>query len=87
MSSNVAPRMMADLVAAARAGEFGRARELQVQMNALHKLLFVESNPIPVKWALHLMGVFGPEIRLPLTPLSEPQATKLREELTQLNLL
>jgi len=87
VSSNVAPRMMADLVAAARAGELEKARELQVRMNTFHKLLFVESNPIPVKWALHLMGVFGPEIRLPLTPLSEPQAAKLREELTRLNLL
>ena len=41
-------------------------------MNALHRLLFVESNPIPVKWALHLMGLFGPEIRLPLVQLGEP---------------
>jgi 4-hydroxy-tetrahydrodipicolinate synthase len=87
VSSNVAPRMMADLVAAARGGDIARARELQVQMNVLHKLLFVESNPIPVKWALHLLGVFGPEIRLPLTPMSEPQAAKLREELVRLNLL
>lgn len=87
VSSNVAPRMMADLVAAARAGDIARARELQVQMNVLHKLLFVESNPIPVKWALHLLGVFGPEIRLPLTPMSEPQAAKLKEELVRLNLL
>lgn len=87
VSSNVAPRMMADLVAAARAGDIARARELQVQMNVLHKLLFVESNPIPVKWALHLLGVFGPEIRLPLTPMPEPQAAKLKEELVRLNLL
>jgi 4-hydroxy-tetrahydrodipicolinate synthase len=87
VSSNVAPRMMADLVAAAKAGDLARARELQVQMNTLHKLLFVESNPIPVKWALHLLGVFGPEIRLPLTPMSEPQAVKLKEELARLNLL
>jgi 4-hydroxy-tetrahydrodipicolinate synthase len=87
VSSNVAPRMMADLVAAAKAGDLARARDLQVRMNALHKLLFVESNPIPVKCALHLLGVFGPEIRLPLTPMSEPQAVKLKEELVRLNLL
>ena len=84
VSSNVAPRMMADLVAAARAGDLAKARELQVRMNALHKLLFVEANPIPVKWALHVMGVFGPEIRLPLTPLAESHAVKLLEELMQL---
>jgi 4-hydroxy-tetrahydrodipicolinate synthase len=87
VSSNVAPRMMADLVAAARAGELAKARELQVRMNTLHRLLFVESNPIPVKWALHLMGVFGPEIRLPLTQLTEPNAAKLRDELERLSLL
>lgn len=87
VSSNVAPRMMADLVAAARAGDLARARELQVQMNTLHKLLFVETSPIPVKWALHLLGVFGPEIRLPLTPMSEPQAARLKEEMVRLNLL
>src|SRR5262249_43584824 len=52
VSSNVAPRLMADLVQAARAGELARARELQVRMNALHRLLFIESNPIPVKAAL-----------------------------------
>jgi 4-hydroxy-tetrahydrodipicolinate synthase len=86
VSSNVAPRMMADLVAAARAGKLAEARALQVKMNGLHKLLFAESNPIPVKWALHLMGVFGPEIRLPLTPLSEPHASRLRDELGRLNL-
>jgi 4-hydroxy-tetrahydrodipicolinate synthase len=87
VSSNVAPRMMADLVAAARGGNHGKALELQVSMNALHRLLFVEANPIPVKWALHLLGVFGPEIRLPLTPMSDPQAAKLKEELVRLNLL
>jgi 4-hydroxy-tetrahydrodipicolinate synthase len=87
VSANVAPRLMAELVAAARAGSLAQARELQVRMNTLHRLLFVESNPIPVKWALHLMGVFGPELRLPLTPLSEPNAAKLREELERLSLL
>jgi 4-hydroxy-tetrahydrodipicolinate synthase len=87
VSSNVAPRMMADLVAAARAGELAKARELQVGMNALHRLLFVESNPIPVKWAMHLLGLFGPEIRLPLTPMTEPNAVKLKDELERLNLL
>ncbi|MDY7231949.1 4-hydroxy-tetrahydrodipicolinate synthase [Hyalangium rubrum] len=87
VSANVAPRMMADLVATARAGELAKARELQVRMNNLHRLLFIESNPIPVKWALHLMGVFGPEIRLPMTPMTEPNAARLREELSHLNLL
>ncbi|RKG66012.1 4-hydroxy-tetrahydrodipicolinate synthase [Corallococcus exercitus] len=87
VSSNVAPRMMADLVAAARSNDIAKARGLQVRMNALHRLLFVESNPIPVKWALHLMGMFGPEVRLPLVQMGEANAAKLKEELTGLGLL
>jgi len=87
VSANVAPRLMADLVAAARAGQLDKARELQVRMNALHRLLFVEPNPIPVKWALHAMGLFGSEIRLPLVALSEPHAKKLEAELRKLSLL
>jgi 4-hydroxy-tetrahydrodipicolinate synthase len=87
VSANVAPRMMADLVAAARSNDIAKARGLQVRMNALHRLLFVESNPIPVKWALHLMGMFGPEIRLPLVQMGEANAAKLKAELSGLGLL
>jgi 4-hydroxy-tetrahydrodipicolinate synthase len=87
VSSNVVPRKMAELVAAARAGERTRARDLQVALNPLHRLLFVEPNPIPVKWALHLLGHFGPDIRLPLVPLGEPHATALAAELTRLGVL
>lgn len=87
VSSNVAPRLMADLVAASRAGDFAKARELQVKMNNLHRLLFVESSPIPVKWGLHLLGLFGPEVRLPLVPMTAPNAEKLGDELRLLGLL
>jgi 4-hydroxy-tetrahydrodipicolinate synthase len=87
VSSNVAPRMMADLVAHARAGRLAESRDLQVKMNNLHRLLFVESNPIPVKWALHKMKLFGPELRLPLVPMGEANARKLEEELAKLGLL
>ncbi|WNZ60656.1 4-hydroxy-tetrahydrodipicolinate synthase [Myxococcus sp. MxC21-1] len=87
VSSNVAPRMMADLVAAARAGNVAVARDLQVRMNELHRLLFIESNPTPVKWGLHVMGLFGPEMRLPLVQMTEPNAAKLRDTLRQLGLL
>lgn len=87
VSSNVAPRMMADLVAAARAGQLAKARELQVRMNELHRLLFIESSPIPVKWALHKLGLFGPEVRLPLVPMTEPNAKKLEAELRKLGLV
>ncbi|MHA7633479.1 4-hydroxy-tetrahydrodipicolinate synthase [Corallococcus sp. M7] len=87
VSSNVAPRIMAELVAAARSNDIAKARDIQVRMNALHRLLFVESNPIPVKWALHLMGMFGPEVRLPLVPMGEANAAKLKAELSGLGLL
>ena len=79
--------MMADLVAHARAGRIAEARAIQVKLNNLHRLLFVESNPIPVKWALHRMGMFGPELRLPLVPMSEANAGKLEDELKKLGLI
>ncbi len=87
VSSNVAPKLMSDLVAAARKGDFAGARKLQLELAPLHRLLFIESNPIPVKWALHLMGKFGPELRLPLTPMTEANAAKLKEELRRLKLV
>jgi len=87
VSGNVAPRMISEMVKAARSGQMPRAAELQVKTNGLHRVLFVESNPIPVKWALHLMGKFGPEIRLPLVPMSESNASKLKDELRKLGLL
>lgn len=87
VSSNVVPRMMADLIKHARAGQTAKALELQVRLNNLHRLLFVESNPIPVKWALHMMMKFGPEIRLPLVPMTEGNAALLRAELQKLGAL
>jgi 4-hydroxy-tetrahydrodipicolinate synthase len=87
VSANIVPRQMADLVAAGLKGDFKRARDIQLQLAALHRLLFVESNPIPVKWALHLMGKFGPEIRLPLTVMTEGNAEKLKAELQRLKLI
>jgi 4-hydroxy-tetrahydrodipicolinate synthase len=87
VSANVAPRLMADLVAAARANDIAKARGLAVKMNRLHQLLFVEANPIPVKWALHLQGRFSPEIRLPLTAMAKENAERLKAELEKLGLL
>ena len=87
VSSNVAPRQMSDLVAAARKGDVAGARKIQLELQPLHRILFVESNPIPVKWGLHLMGKFGPELRLPLTPMTEGNAAKLKEELKRLKLM
>jgi 4-hydroxy-tetrahydrodipicolinate synthase len=71
VTANVAPRGMAELCKAAMAQETRRAVELHMQLLPLHKHLFAEPNPIPVKWALTRMGKIGPALRLPLTPLSE----------------
>ena len=71
VTANVAPRAMADLCAAALAGDARRATAIHMKLLALHKQLFVEANPIPVKWAVARMGLAGPALRLPLVPLSE----------------
>jgi 4-hydroxy-tetrahydrodipicolinate synthase len=82
VTANVAPRLMHDMIAAARAGEAGKAIAINNRLLALHKALFLESNPIPVKWALHRMGRIAEGLRLPLTPLAsqyhEPVAAALR---------
>jgi 4-hydroxy-tetrahydrodipicolinate synthase len=71
VTANVAPRGMAELCKAAMAQDAKRAVELHMQLLPLHKQLFVEPNPIPVKWALARMGKVGGTLRLPLTPLSD----------------
>ena len=70
VTANVAPRGVADMCKAALAGDFTRARQLNAQLLPLHTKLFVEPNPIPVKWALARMGRISGGIRLPMTPLS-----------------
>jgi len=70
VTANVAPALMAQLCAAARRGDRPRAMELNERLQPLHRALFVEANPIPVKWALTRMGWIEGGIRLPLTPLS-----------------
>ncbi|HHQ13491.1 MAG TPA: 4-hydroxy-tetrahydrodipicolinate synthase, partial [Chromatiales bacterium] len=72
VTANVAPAAMAALCRAARAGDAGEAARIDEKLEDLHRDLFVESNPIPVKWALERMGRIPPGIRLPLTRLSEP---------------
>ena len=70
VTANVAPRDMAELCKAAMAQDAKRAIELHMKLLPLHKQLFVEPNPIPVKWALAHMGKIGGALRLPLTPLT-----------------
>jgi 4-hydroxy-tetrahydrodipicolinate synthase len=71
VTANVAARAMHELCAAALAGRHDEAAALDSRLAPLHKALFVEPNPIPVKWAVQRLGLIGPGIRLPLTPLSE----------------
>ena len=70
VTANVAPRLMHEMVAAARAGKIAEAVAANNRLLQLHKHLFVESNPIPAKWALHRMGRIAEGLRLPLTPLA-----------------
>jgi 4-hydroxy-tetrahydrodipicolinate synthase len=70
VTANVAPRLMHEMCVAARQGESARAIEINNRLLGLHKHLFVETNPIPVKWALTRMGRIAEGIRLPLTPLA-----------------
>ena len=72
VTANIAPRLMHELCAAALAGNPRAAMDIQNRLLPLHKGLFVEANPIPVKWAAARMGLCSPAIRLPLTELSEP---------------
>lgn len=70
VTANVAPRLMSQLCKAAMAGNIQRAMEIQFQLMPVHKQLFVEANPIPVKWAVARMGHCGGALRLPMTALT-----------------
>jgi 4-hydroxy-tetrahydrodipicolinate synthase len=87
VTANIAPRLMHDLCAAALAGNPRAAMEIQKHLLPLHKGLFVEANPIPVKWAAMRMGLCGSAIRLPLTPLSEPGRPTLENLLQSTGLI
>jgi 4-hydroxy-tetrahydrodipicolinate synthase len=71
VTANVAPRAMAQMCAAALAGDVARSAEFDAPLRGLHKYLFIESNPIPAKFVLHTMGLIEEGIRLPLTWLSD----------------
>jgi len=87
VTANVAPRRMHDMIAAALSGDRARAEALDAPLAPLHRALFVESNPIPVKWALHTMGKIPDGIRLPLTRLSQRHQPEVRTALAQAGIL
>jgi 4-hydroxy-tetrahydrodipicolinate synthase len=83
VTANVAPRLMHDMCAAALEGDLASARALNNKLLPLHQKLFVEANPIPVKWAGAQMGLVGMGIRLPLTPLAAQHHETIREALRE----
>ena len=87
VTANVAPRLMHELCMAAVAGDAKRAMELQMKLLPLHKHLFVEANPIPVKWAMARMGLCGPTLRLPMTPLEASNEAIVEGALRASNLI
>ncbi len=87
VTANVAPRLMSELCAAAMRGDAEVARAINDRLMPLHKALFIESNPIPVKWALHEMGMMPDGIRLPLTWLTPRCQEPLRLALSQTGVL
>jgi 4-hydroxy-tetrahydrodipicolinate synthase len=83
VTANVAPRAMADVCAAALAGKLVDARAINARLMPLHTKLFVEANPIPVKWALAEMGMIGAGLRLPMTPLAAQHHDAVRVALRE----
>ena len=87
VTANVAPKAMHEMCQLALAGDRKGAEVINQRLMGLNKQLFVEANPIPVKWAVHTMGLIPPNIRLPLTPLSEKyhEAVKLAMQQAMVN--
>ncbi len=87
VTANVAPRLMHQMCTAGLAGDVATARELHFRLLGLHRHLFCESNPIPVKWAVHRLGLIPGGIRLPLTPLSADKQERVLAAMRQAGVL
>ena len=87
VTANVAPRLMHELCVAAVAGDRRAAMDIQFKLMPLHRHLFVEANPIPVKWAMARMGLCGPAMRLPMTPLEPANQPVVEQALRAAGLL
>jgi len=83
VTANVAPKLMHEMCAAALAGNLEVARAANAKLFALHEKLFVEANPIPVKWCVEQMGLIASGIRLPLTPFEQGHQETLRQAMRQ----
>lgn len=87
VTANLMPKLMQEMCLAALQGNLHRAGSLNTQLMPLHKKLFVESNPIPVKWAMQTLGWIAPGIRLPLTTLSESYQSVVKEAMKESGVL
>jgi 4-hydroxy-tetrahydrodipicolinate synthase len=87
VTANVAPKLMHEMCIAALNGEVDRARAINYQLLGLHRNLFVEANPIPVKWAVARMGKMKNTLRLPLTPLSQGMHAVVEQAMRQAGVL
>ena len=87
VTANVAPRQMHELCVAALAGEVARAMAIQRELLPVHRQLFIEANPIPVKWAMARLGLCGGTLRLPLTELDAANRPKVDAALREAGLL
>jgi 4-hydroxy-tetrahydrodipicolinate synthase len=87
VTANVAPRAMQRMVAAALRGDNAEAIRINQDLLGLHSKLFIEANPIPVKWAVQHMGLIENGIRLPLTPLSAPSQEAVRQAMRQAGII
>jgi|TARA_B110000238_G_C16104477_1_gene429767 4-hydroxy-tetrahydrodipicolinate synthase len=87
VTANVAPKLMSEMCAAALAGDAKLAGELDSQLSPLHDAMFVEANPIPVKWAVSQMGLMDNALRLPMTELSEKYHDQVLEALQSAGLM
>jgi len=87
VTANVAPRQMADMCDAALRGDVATARAINQKLMPLHSKLFVEANPIPVKWAMSQLGLIHPDLRLPLTPLAAQHHDTVRTAMREAGLV
>lgn len=85
--ANIAPKEMSELADACLKGDWEKGRGLQFKVIPLIRVLFIETNPIPVKTALALLGKCQGDLRLPLTPMSEPSLKRLKQAMTEFGLL
>jgi 4-hydroxy-tetrahydrodipicolinate synthase len=87
VTANIAPKLMSQLCAAATRGDAAAAMKIQMQLLPLHKTLFVEPNPIPVKWAMQRLGLCDAALRLPMTPLSAQYHSQLEAAMQSASLI